>query len=67
MSVFQIHYPSLHFHHLSFERTLERQSLKFVLYIEVFIIIIIIIVFWSFLGPLPQHMEVPRLGVQLEL
>jgi len=24
-------------------------------------------VFLPFLGPLPQHMEVPRLGVELEL
>ena len=23
--------------------------------------------FWSFLGPHPQHMEVPRLGVESEL
>ena len=31
------------------------------------IIIIIIFVFLPFLGPLPQHMEVPRLGVELDL
>ena len=26
-----------------------------------------VFVFWPFLGPLPQHMEIPRLGVELEL
>ena len=30
-------------------------------------IIIFFFVFLPFLGPLPQHMEVPRLGVQSEL
>ena len=32
-----------------------------------FFIIIIIFVFLPFLGPLPRHMEVPRLGVESEL
>ena len=33
----------------------------------IFIYLFIYLVFWSFLGPLPQHVEVPRLGVKLEL
>ena len=32
-----------------------------------FILFYFIFVFLPFLGPLPQHMEVPRLGVQSEL
>ena len=35
--------------------------------IEIFIFLFIFFVFLLFLGPLPRHMEVPRLGVQSEL
>ena len=32
-----------------------------------FCFVLVWVFFWSFLGPHPQHMEVPRPGVQSEL
>ena len=31
------------------------------------VVVVVVVVLLLFLGPLPRHMEVPRLGVQLEL
>ena len=32
-----------------------------------FVLFCFVFVFLPFLGPLPKHMEVPRLGIELEL
>ena len=40
----------------------------FIVYLFIYLFIFIFfLVFLPFLGSLPQHMEVPRLGVELEL
>ena len=52
---------------LSLNRTpLSFIFLKFLLFIYLFIYLFIL-VFLPFLGPLLQHMEAPRLGVEMEL
>ena len=33
----------------------------------VVVVVVVVLVFLTFLGPFPRHMEVPGLGVQLEL
>ena len=32
-----------------------------------FVVVVVVVVFLPFLGPLPWHIEVPRLGVESEL
>ena len=41
--------------------------LFFCLFVFVFVFVLFCFVFLPFLGPLPQHMEVPRRGVESEL
>ena len=43
------------------------KDILFLLFIYLFLFIFIFLVFLPFLGPLPWHMEVPRLRVELEL
>ena len=38
-----------------------------IFWLEVIVFFFFFFVFLPFLGPLPQHMEVPRLGVESEL
>ncbi|MBL0864785.1 hypothetical protein IBN19_04856 [Escherichia coli] len=43
------------------------QVLKLCIFLFFIYFLFLFLVFLPFLGPHPQHMEVPRLGVELEL